>query len=186
MKISQYVVKILEEIGEDPTREGLEETPARVERAYQEWFRGYQKPEFKVKAFKTRYSGMVVRVKIPFQSFCEHHIAKYQGYIDFAYIPNGYAVGLSKIPRIFQHYSARLTIQEELTEDLLDKFYELFPKKPKGAMIILTGWHSCESSRGVKVDAPTITSSIRGVLADLDTKTEALNLINKQTNYVRY
>lgn len=179
MNIQEHIKAILKELGEDPSREGLLDTPKRVEKAYKEWFKGYQKPDFNVAAFKTKYDGIVARTKIPFQSFCEHHMSRYSGFIDFAYIPNGYVVGLSKIPRILQHYSSKLTIQEELTEDLLDKFYELFPKAPKGAMIIITARHSCESTRGIKVDAPTITSSIRGVFQDLDTKTEALNLINK-------
>ena len=131
-KVEEYIKNILKEIGEDTGREGLIETPARVARAYKEWFKGYTKPEFVMKAFTSDYSGMLIRKSIPFQSFCEHHIAMYQGIIDFAYIPDGKVLGISKIVRYMQHYSAKLTIQEDLTDDLIDGFCKIV--QPKGAI----------------------------------------------------
>ena len=176
--IERHIKEILKLIGEDPTREGLLQTPARVEKAYKEWFRGYNNPPFKTAIFKSDYTGIVLRKDVPFQSFCEHHMAIYKGTIDFAYIPNGYVIGLSKIPRVLQHYSARLTIQEELTENLMDRFYNLFAYRPKGAMIIVKAWHSCESSRGIKVNALTTTSAVRGIFSrDPSAKSEVLQLL---------
>src|SRR3990172_427933 len=118
-QIEAAVEVILHALGENVKREGLKETPARVAKAYIEWFRGYSKPDFNMSSFESAYTGMVIRKGIPFQSFCEHHLAMYKGHIDFAYIPNGRVVGLSKMPRLFQHISARLTIQEGLTHDLI-------------------------------------------------------------------
>lgn len=178
-KIQTKIAELLELIGEDSKRDGLLDTPRRVADAYTEWFRGYQAPTFNITSFPSKYTGIVARRGIPFQSFCEHHMAMYKGTIDFGYIPNGFVVGISKIPRLFQHYSAKLTIQEELTDDLLNKFYEQFPavKKPLGAIIIITANHTCESSRGVKVDVPTTTSSVRGVFAEkLSPREEFLSL----------
>lgn len=176
--IEKLVLELLTSLGEDVTRPGLLETPQRVARAYKEWFRGYSPIPFTISTFPSKYTGIVKRKGIPFQSFCEHHMAMYRGTIDFGYIPNGEVIGLSKIPRLFQHYSAKLTIQEELTDDLIDKFYALFTdKEPLGAIIVVTANHSCESSRGVKVDVPTITSSVRGVFAEkLSPREEFLNL----------
>ncbi len=176
-KVEGLVKELLKEIGEDITREGLLETPARVARAYEEWFKGYTKPEFVMKAFTSDYSGMLIRKDIPFQSFCEHHIAMYQGTIDFAYIPDGKVLGISKIIRYMQHYSAKLTIQEDLTDALIDGFCEIV--KPRGAIIVVKGNHSCEATRGIRVpNVPTITSSVRGVFeGDSKSKSEFLNLI---------
>ena len=175
--IEKHITEILKEIGENLNREGLKETPKRVARAYKEWFRGYNKPDFKMKVFTSNYSGMLVRKQIPFQSFCEHHIAMYTGFIDFGYIPNGKVVGISKIVRFMQHYSARLTIQEDLTDTLIDKFCDII--KPKGAIIIIKANHSCEGTRGVKVpNVPTITSAIRGVFeTNQKARDEFLSLI---------
>jgi GTP cyclohydrolase I len=177
--IQEAVRSILLALGENPDREGLKQTPARVARAYKEWFRGYTEPSFSMTTFASDYAGLVVRKDIPFQSYCEHHMAPYRGTIDFAYVPNGRIIGLSKIPRVFQHYASRLTTQEMLTADLIERFLGMFEEqyKPKGAIIIINARHSCESSRGVKVDAPTITSEVRGVFqTDLSPRDEFLSL----------
>ena len=161
-RIEEITTEFLECIGEDISREGLIETPKRVAKAYEEWLKGYSEPNFEMKVFSSNYSGMLIKKQIPFNSFCEHHIALYQGFIDFAYIPDGKVVGISKIIRFMQHYSSRLTIQEDLTDLLIDKFCEIV--QPKGAIIIIKANHSCEGTRGVKVpNVPTITSAIRGV-----------------------
>jgi GTP cyclohydrolase IA len=178
--IAGAVRTILIAMGEDPDREGLMETPLRVARAYKEWFRGYEEPSFRMTMFDTDYGGLVVRKAIPFQSFCEHHMAMYKGTIDFGYIPNGKMVGLSKIPRLFQHKASILSSQEMLTDLLVDEFEAMFPEgnKPVGTIVVVTARHSCESSRGIKVDAPTITSSVRGKFKqDLAPRDEFLSLI---------
>ena len=178
MKLAKHFQALIKAIGDNPNRAGLKDTPKRMEKAYAEWFKGYRKPDFNFTTFDNKYRGMVVRKAIPFQSFCEHHLARYHGTIDFAYIPNGEMVGLSKIPRLLQHYSARLTVQEDLTDFLIDKFNSFFSKKPLGTFIIIKGRHSCESTRGVKVDALTITSSVRGVFEEQPhAKQEALQLL---------
>lgn len=176
-EIAIAVKKIIGLLGDNPEREGVKETPIRVARAYKEWFRGYGEPDFKMKTFTSDYSGMLIRKQIPFQSFCEHHIAIYRGFIDFGYIPDGKVIGISKIIRFMQHYSSRLTIQEDLTDMLLDKFCETV--KPKGAIIIIAASHSCEGTRGVRVpNVPTITSSVRGsFLENSNIKEEFLSLI---------
>jgi GTP cyclohydrolase I len=163
--IADAVTVIISNLGEDVHRDGVMDTPMRVAKAMLEWYRGYNAPSFKITSFKSKYSGLVARRGIPFQSFCVHHMARYKGTIDFAYVPNGRVVGLSKIPRLFQHISARMTIQEGLTHDLIDGFDNLFPKgnKPKGAIIVVKARHSCESTRGVRVDSETITSEVTGV-----------------------
>jgi len=164
-KIANLVTKLLIEIGEDPTREGLLETPMRVANAYEEMFRGYEDFDFTFKDFNSVYGGIVARVGIPFFSYCEHHIAIYRGVVHFGYIPNGRVVGASKLIRFIQHTAARLTIQEELTENIADTFMEQV--QPKGCMVIVSASHTCEACRGVKVpDIPLVTDTIRGIFMD--------------------
>lgn len=176
--IEASVLEILKDIGENPNREGLVETPARVARAYKEWFRGYKEPDFVMKTFTSSYNGIIIKKQIPFQSFCEHHIAMYSGFIDFGYIPNGKVLGISKIIRFLQHYSSRLTIQEDLTDDLITRFCDIV--KPAGAIIVVQALHSCEGSRGVKVpNVPTVTSAVRGDFQiNSKVKDEFLSLIS--------
>lgn len=155
---------IIKELGDDPNRPGMKDTPKRVAKAWREWTRGYGPVPFEVKAFPTKYKGMLARKGIPFQSFCEHHMAIYQGVVHFAYIPNGKAIGLSKIIRLLQHWSARFTIQEDLTDDLFSRFQKLL--KTKNVAIVISAFHSCESTRGVRVgNVPTITSKMGGSFA---------------------
>lgn len=164
-RIARLVSRLLKEIGDDPKREGLIETPERVAKAYEEWYKGYKDPDFVVKAFKTKYDGLVVRVGIPFQSFCEHHMARYAGVIHFAYIPNGYCIGLSKIIRLAQHWSAKLSIQEDLTDQISTQFREIL--KTEEVAVVVSALHTCESTRGVKVaGVPTITSKLTGRFFD--------------------
>ena len=179
-EIEKLFKQLLKLLGENPNREGLRDTPKRMTKAWREWLRAYQEPNFEVKTFPSKYSGMVLRKDIPFISTCEHHMAQYTGFIDFAYIPNGRVIGLSKIPRILQHYSSKLSVQEDLTDELVNKFESFFPikNKPKGSMIIIKAKHSCESSRGIKVVASTITSALRGIFhTDQPARYEALRLL---------
>lgn len=170
--------RLLWEIGEDPTRDGLDGTPERVAKAYAEWFRGYEKPPFEVKRFKTKYDGIVARVGIPFQSFCEHHMARYSGVIHFAYLPKQYVLGLSKIIRLAQHWASRLTIQEDLTTDIATNFKEALGTEDVG--VVISALHSCESTRGVKVgNVPTVTAVLSGkFMSDQRLRDEFYQLIN--------
>jgi len=168
-KIESCIKDLLRAIGEKPSRPGLKDTPARTAKAWKEWTRGYKPFPQRIVLFPVSFKGLVVRKGIPFSSTCEHHLAQYIGTMDFGYVPDKQVIGISKIIRILQHYSARLTIQEQLTQDLLDKFVALV--KPQGAIIKMTGFHTCEGTRGVKVpNVPTITTAAYGVLKK-DTKT---------------
>lgn len=160
-RLIRLIGRLLSEIGDNPNREGLLETPERVAKAYAEWFRGYEQPPFEVKKFKTKYKGIIARVGIPFQSFCEHHMARYSGVIHFAYIPKGYVLGLSKIIRLAQHWASRLTIQEDLTAEISAQFIAAL--QTQDVAVVISALHSCESTRGVKVgNVPTVTASMEG------------------------
>lgn len=179
-RVARLVLKLIKEIGDDPTREGVIDTPIRVAKAYEEWFKGYNDPEFVVKAFKTKYSGLLVRPSIPFQSFCEHHMARYSGFIHFAYIPNGSCIGLSKIIRLAQHWTARLSIQEDITETLVDNFKKILGTED--VAVVVSAFHTCESTRGVKVgNVPTITATLGGrFMKDGSLRDEFYKLISAQ------
>ena len=160
-RLLRVITRLLREIGEDLERPGLEGTPERVAKAFAEWYRGYEKPPFDVKVFKTGYKGLVVRPCVPFQSFCEHHMARYAGTISFAYIPSGQCIGLSKIIRLIQHWTARLSIQEDLTDMIVENFKAIL--KTDDIAIVVSAFHSCESTRGVRVaGVPTVTSRLSG------------------------
>lgn len=172
-----HVSEMLRLLGEDVNRPGLKDTPARVARAWHEWLRGYREPDFKVATFPSAYRGIVARPNVPFQSFCEHHMARYCGHIHFAYIPNGHVLGLSKISRVLQWRCARLTIQEDLTDDLVAYFKKLL--ETEDVAVVITARHSCESTRGARVDAPTLTAKLSGAfLCDTAAREEFYQLIN--------
>lgn len=156
------VRKMLDLIGEDSKRPGLIDTPGRVARAWQEWTRGMSPSPHTLRLFPAEFPGMVVRKGIPFASTCEHHLAHYTGTIDFGYLPKKYVTGISKIIRFVQHYAAKLTIQEALSVELIKKFEE--EVKPRGTILKITGYHSCESTRGVnQPNVPTVTFLCSGV-----------------------
>jgi GTP cyclohydrolase IA len=172
-KLSSLVREILLLIGEDPTRPGLVETPDRVARAYKEMFRGYGHFDFKLKEFPSKYSGMVFRGPVPFFSFCEHHMLSYEGRAYFGYIPDGKVVGASKMIRFIQHCGARLTIQEELTDQIVDVFMK--EVQPQGCGLVMSASHLCEACRGVRVpDVPFGTQSLRGIFQEPSVKEEFL------------
>lgn len=164
-KITKAIKLLIEGLGEDLSRPGLKDTPERVAKAWKEWCRGYSPFDLPLTTFPSRYTGIIVRKGIPFQSFCEHHLALYQGTVDLAYIPDGKVLGLSKIVRLVQHYTARLSIQEDLTNDILEHFRQAV--QPKGTIIKMSACHSCEGSRGVKVPGvPTITLASDGIFLE--------------------
>ena len=178
--IEAQVKMLLEELGEDPHREGLQRTPHRVAKAYEFLTQGYKKD---IKAvlngaiFEERYDEMVVVKDIDFFSMCEHHLLPFFGKVHVAYIPNGKIVGLSKIPRIVEVFSRRLQVQERMTQEIADTIKEFL--EPKGVAVVSEARHMCMMMRGVqKQNSVTTTSAFDGeFLNNHVTRNEFLKLI---------
>lgn len=173
------VRRLLEYIGEDPKREGLQETPQRVIRSYETLFGGYkQKPEDVMKIFEDGACDEMVLLKnVEFGSTCEHHMLPFFGKAHIAYIPNGKVIGISKLARILEIYARRLQIQERIGQQVTDCLMEFL--KPKGAACVLQAQHLCMVCRGVqKQNSIMITSSLTGVfLEHAQTRSEFISMI---------
>lgn len=180
---ADIVTALLHHIGEDPQREGLRETPARVVKAWDEWFAGYkQDPKAVLKAFEDGaelLSGdeMVLVRDIQLYSFCEHHMAPFYGVAHVAYIPDGKVVGLSKLARLVDVYARRLQVQERLTNQIANTLDEEL--QPQGVGVVLRCVHHCMCSRGVgKQGSTTITSALRGAMKDVpEARSEFMSLV---------
>lgn len=183
--IEKALRDVLRWIGEDPDRDGLRETPARLIRAYQEYFAGYrQDPEQLLKkTFEETagYDEMVVLRGIPFQSHCEHHMAPIIGRAWVAYVPNQRVVGISKLARVVEAYARRLQIQERLTAQIADAIDRVL--KPQGVGVVLKAQHHCVSSRGVHAQGvDMVTSRMLGCFQDnAMTRQEFLSVVHKQS-----
>lgn len=180
-KFEESIKNILEYIGEDVTREGLENTPSRVRKAYEFMCSGYAKDPKEIieKALFTSSNDEMVVVKdIEFYSHCEHHMLPIIGKAHVAYIPNGKVIGLSKIPRVVDVFARRLQIQEQLTEQICDALNEHL--KPKGVAVIIDARHMCMEMRGVeKICSTTVTSALRGLFKqNKKTKDEFLSIVS--------
>ncbi|MGC5034037.1 MULTISPECIES: GTP cyclohydrolase I FolE [unclassified Streptomyces] len=174
------VRELLIAVGEDPDREGLKETPARVARAYREIFAGlWQKPEdVLTTTFDLGHDEMVLVKDIEVLSSCEHHLVPFVGVAHVGYIPSveGKITGLSKLARLVDVYARRPQVQERLTTQIADSLMEIL--EPRGVIVVVECEHMCMSMRGVrKVGAKTITSAVRGQLRDPATRNEAMSLI---------
>ena len=174
------IKELLTILGEDPKREGLERTPARVARSLRYLTQGYQtdaKEILEYAVFKEPYDEMVIVKDIEIFSLCEHHLLPFYGKAHIAYIPNGKIIGLSKIPRLVEVFSKRLQVQERLTTQIAECLMEAL--KPKGVAVVIEALHLCMSMRGVKkADAYTITSSMLGAFRkDARSRSEFLSLI---------
>ncbi|MEQ3664346.1 MULTISPECIES: GTP cyclohydrolase I FolE [unclassified Olleya] len=171
---------IIEDLGEDTTREGLIKTPERAAKAMQFLTQGYNQDAaniLKGAMFKEEYNDMVIVKDIEFYSLCEHHILPFFGKAHIAYIPNGHIVGLSKLPRIVDVFSRRLQVQERLTHQILDCINDTL--KPEGVAVVIEASHMCMQMRGVqKQNSVTTTSGFRGAFENIETRTEFLNLIS--------
>lgn len=182
--VTDNITRILQAIGEDPTREGLLETPARVVKAWGEWFSGYGKdPAEILKTFKDgadNVDEMVVLTDIPVHSFCEHHMIPFIGVAHVAYIPNGRIVGLSKLARLVDMYARRLQVQERLSNQIVDAM--MTHLKPLGAGVVITANHLCMATRGVRAPGvATTTSAVRGVFRSKPAaRAEFLSLVHKK------
>jgi GTP cyclohydrolase I len=174
------VTRLLQYVGEDPTRGGLLETPKRVARAWKDWCSGYdQKPEDILKVFEDggeNYDQMIARKDIPIYSHCEHHLAPIVGRCTIAYIPNGKIVGLSKMDRLAHIFSRRLQVQERMTQQIADAIEKHL--KPTGVGVWISARHMCVESRGVRhQSSDTITTALKGALLhDQAARAEFLHL----------
>ena len=173
---------ILEEIGEEPNREGLQKTPERAAKAIQFLTQGYrQDPAAILRSamFQEDYSEMVIVKDIEVYSLCEHHMLPFFGKAHVAYIPNGYIVGLSKIPRIVDVFARRLQVQERLTIEIRDVLQETL--RPWGVAVVIEAQHMCMMMRGVqKQNSVTTTSAFTGEFQKAETRGEFLRLIGMQ------
>lgn len=163
-KVEEAVRLLLEGIGEDVTREGLRETPARVAKMYQEILAGMNRSpeEHLARTFTCDNHDMVIEKDIRFFSSCEHHMMPFFGVVHIAYIPDGKVVGISKLARTVETFAKRLQIQEQMTSQIADAIMEYL--KPKGVIVMAEAEHMCMSMRGVKKPGTkTVTFGMRGV-----------------------
>ena len=179
-RIERAVREILEAIGEDPDREGLQDTPKRVAKAYAEFFAGlHQSPDQVLgTTFDIAHEELVLVKDIPFYSTCEHHLVPFHGTAHIGYIPSaeGRVTGLSKLARLVELYARRPQVQERLTTQVVEALMEHLA--PRGAIVVVEAEHMCMSMRGVrKPGAKTVTSAVRGQLRDPSTRSEAMSLI---------
>ena len=180
-RIEAAVREILAAIGDDPTRDGLRDTPARVARAYAEQFAGLQQRPEQVltTVFDANHDEMVIVRDIEVYSTCEHHLTPFHGVAHVGYIPNakGEITGLSKIARLVEVFARRPQVQERMTAQIADAMEEIL--EPRGVIVVVECEHLCMSMRGVrKPGARTVTSAVRGAFRDSDrTRAEALGLI---------
>lgn len=180
VKIENLTKQLIEEIGEDPSREGLLKTPSRVSKAWSFFSGGYNQDLDKIinnAVFNEDATDMVVVRDVEFFSLCEHHLIPFFGRAHVAYLPNGKVIGLSKIPRIIDMFSRRLQVQERLTRQIAETVKEILD--PIGVAVIMEGQHMCMQMRGVeKQNSLTTTSSMLGKFRESDrTRSEFLSII---------
>ena len=183
--LEKITKSLLESLGEDPNREGLLKTPTRVAKSWEFLSKGYDEDLDALinnAIFEESAKDMVIVKNIEFYSLCEHHLIPFQGKAHVAYIPNGKIIGLSKIPRIIDHYAKRLQVQERLTNQIANTIQDIL--QPKGVAVVMEGRHFCMLMRGVqKQNSIATTSAMLGSFREKDTtRNEFLNLI--QTNNV--
>ena len=184
--LASHYKSIIELLGENPDREGLQKTPMRVAKAMQILTRGYGQDAHKVlldALFEEKYSQMVIVKDIDFFSLCEHHMIPFYGKVHVAYIPNGYITGLSKIARVVDIYSHRLQVQERMTLQIKDCIQETL--KPLGVMVVVEAKHMCMQMRGVeKQNAITTTSDFSGAFNQAKTREEFMNLLRGESKRI--
>jgi len=181
--IARLVQVLLKEIGEYPTRGGLEQTPGRVAKALRFFTQGYEQNPQEILGealFDVSYDEMVLVRDIEFYSLCEHHMLPFMGRAHVAYIPNGKVLGLSKIPRLVEMFARRLQVQERLTVQIADTIDKEL--NPRGVAVVIEAIHLCMMMRGVEQqNSFAITSSLKGVFqSDSKTRAEFMELIRHQ------
>lgn len=177
--IEDNLVRVLQFIGEDPKREGLVDTPKRIVKSWGKLFSGYdQKPEdiLKTTFVDGACNEMVILKDIEFYSTCEHHMLPFLGKVSIGYIPDKKVVGISKLARLVEVFARRMQIQERLSSEIADSIMDVLDAK--GVMVVIEAKHLCMTSRGVeKQNSVMITSAIRGVFEQKETRDEFLTLI---------
>ena len=179
-RMQSLVHDLLDELGEDPQREGLRQTPSRVAKMYSFLTKGYGEDIRSVvngAVFKEKYNEMVIVKDIDFFSLCEHHLVPFFGKCHIAYIPNGKIIGLSKLPRIVEVFARRLQVQERLTEQIAEAIYTTLD--PQGVGVVIEARHLCMMMRGVeKQNSVATTSAMFGTFRnDEKTRIEFLTLL---------
>lgn len=178
-ELSKNYKEILERLGEQPNREGLAKTPERAAKAMAFLTDGYRQDAAKIlrsAMFKEDYKEMVIVKDIEMYSLCEHHLLPFFGKAHIAYIPNGYIVGLSKLPRVVDVFARRLQVQERMTDQILKCIDETL--QPLGVAVVIEAQHMCMMMRGVqKQNSLTTTSAFTGTFRSQETRMEFLNLI---------
>ena len=180
-RAQRAIRELLLALGEDPDRDGIRDTPARVARAYKELFAGlWQTPQdVLTTSFDLQHDEMVLVKDISMVSACEHHLLPFYGVAHVGYIPgdNGRITGLSKLARLVEVYARRLQVQERLTTQIADAMVDIL--EPRGVIVVIDAEHLCMTMRGVrKAGARTITSAVRGIMHRAPTRAEAMSLIN--------
>lgn len=182
----EAVRTLLRWAGDDPEREGLLDTPGRVVRAYEEWFQGYDVDplDYLKRTFEEvgGYDEMVVLRNIPFESYCEHHVAPIIGKAHVGYIPTDRVVGISKLARVVHGYAKRLQVQEKLTAQIAQAIIEAL--QPQGVAVVIEASHQCMTTRGVHTHGVTmVTSQMLGLFRrDPRTRQEFLNMIGNPSS----
>lgn len=178
-RVERAVREILLAVGEDPDREGLRETPARVARMYAELFSGlHQDPRVHLQKFFTeKYDEVVLVRDISFESFCEHHLMPFMGKAHIAYLPDGRVLGLSKLARVVEGVARRPQVQERMTETIADLLMEEL--QAKGVAVVVEAMHTCMTVRGVrKPGSMCVTSAMKGAFRNNpSTRVEVMTLI---------
>ena len=181
-QIESLMRGLLENLGENPDRQGLKKTPKRMAAAYEYLTRGYHQNVREIvngAVFDEEYDEMVIVKDLDIYSLCEHHLLPFYGKCHVAYIPDGKIIGLSKIPRIVDVFARRLQVQERLTHQIADCLKEAL--EPLGVAVIIEAFHLCMAMRGVeKQNAACVTSSMLGVFrTDRGTRAEFMNLVSR-------
>lgn len=180
-RFMEGVKDLIELCGDDPDRDGLQETPYRVFKAFLEYTEGYREdPKIHLeKTFDVDHQELVLVKDIEFHSVCEHHFAPFFGVAHVGYIPNEKITGLSKIARMVEGYAKRFQVQERLTTQISEAIEEVL--EPKGTMVVIEAKHMCMCGRGIKkTSASTTTSSVRGIFAEQsEVRAEFLSLLHR-------
>ena len=175
-RVRRLIREIIIELGEDPTREGLRETPARIASMYREIFGGYDS-DSELSVQFSEDSDTVVACDIQFYSMCEHHMLPFYGKIHIAYSPDGRVFGISKLVRLVEKYSKRLQIQERLTKNIAD---ELYSQGVRGVAVVVDAEHLCMKMRGVRNDALLTSSAFRGIYAAKGEREVVITLLRRK------
>ena len=177
-RVKKLVRELIIEIGEDPTREGLKDTPERIANMYKEIFGGYDS-DSELSVQFSEDSDVVIAKDIQFYSMCEHHILPFFGKVHIAYSPNGRVFGISKLVRLVEKHAKRLQIQERLTKSIAD---DLYAQGVKGVAVVAEAEHLCMKMRGVKNDAKMTSTAFRGIYQNDEEKATIVAMIRRQAS----